>query len=217
LKPWKISLAVALLGPLCSSNSGAWAQPTDGPAGNMKPVPSIQVVSVSAVRDELALTARFENASATEALGRIARLGNLQIIVPGRLVGKIDALQFEAVSPEQALKKVCDAAHFSYQRVEGVWNIDVRPPDADPKAKPAPMMLELSFSDVPVRDLVGILAEHFVLSVDIAPEVKGTIAQIRLDEISPEKALQKIAQAANLDLAKVGQKFLLTAKKASPA
>lgn len=216
MKPSLHLAPIASLLALCAVSvplPSAGAQPNENAPATIQAAPAQDAaaeVTTVVSKNELTMTLRLKDADVVDALDQIATRGNLEIVVRGGIAGTV-SLSSKEKSPEEALRALCKAANLSPRKVNGVWIIEkeVVPIAVAPKQ----ITLELKFRDVPVHDLVEILAHQFHLSVQISADIKGKIALIRLSYSSPQQALRQIAAAADLELVEKDNGWTVFPKK----
>lgn len=134
------------------------------------------------------------DSSAKDVLDKLAEQARLDIIV--RNDAKISSLNLKGVSPEQAIKEIAEAAQLSYRQDGEIYVIGKKAN----LEKSENNELELVFTNIGIRDLLGILSEQFGLKIEIAPTVSGELAIVHLHDETPASAVEKIARGARLSL-----------------
>ncbi|RYX83114.1 hypothetical protein EON83_16315 [bacterium] len=200
LSPIRLALSGALL--LSSSVfHTATAQPlptTQTPAPLQQNQIPIQVES-KIVKEELLLQIDLHKGDIIQTLNKIAIQGNLQVIVTVDAKTILRDLALKDVSPEMAIEEVAKAGGLSSEFKDGVWFISAA--KAAPNAVPAPELISsMAFADVPVTQLLSLIAKQFDVPIAIAPDVAGQLRFLRLQNKTPRQAVESIAKAADLKI-----------------
>ena len=159
--------------PPSNLNLGSEIIVTQGENG---PVVNVSAESVSAAMlvETIAKKAKFDFAIYDDAVIPFVEVVNL--------------------SPADALKKIVAAADLSIYSDNGTYVI-WKKPNAGKE-----MPVDLSFHDMPVKDLMQVLQEQFGLKIEVAPLVTEKIIAIECVKETPSEIVEKIARGARLSL-----------------
>ncbi len=144
----------------------------------------------------LFVTVRATNVSAAKVLGMISTQTNTEIVVTDD--APIAFLNLTEVSPQNAIVEVAKAAKLFTKLVGKTYVVSQTQEQLE--AKQVNKTLELSFRDIPVAELFKILSDQFGISITVDPKVKGNLLVIYLLNETPEHVVEKVADAAGLDL-----------------
>lgn len=133
-----------------------------------------------------------ESVSAAMLVETIAKKANLNFAIYDDAV--IPFVEVVNLSPADALKKIVAAADLSIYSDNGTYVIWKKPNTGKE------MPVDLSFHDIPIKDLMRVLQEQFGLKIEVAPLVTEKIIAIECVKETPSQIVEKIARGARLSL-----------------
>lgn len=156
----------------------------------------MDVSVVVAAEGTPSLNVHLRDANVMQVLNTISERGNLQIAVNVDKNATIAALSLDLKSPEEALAKVCEAAHLSCEVHKGVWFVMPSTKKIAPKAD-SPIIDDLNFREVDAPTILDMISQNFNVPLVVDGDIKGKITFIRLNHKTPREAIEAIAFAAN--------------------
>ncbi len=140
----------------------------------------------------LVINVSAESVSAAMLVETIAQKADFNFAIFDDAV--IPFVEVVNLSPADALKKIVAAADLSIYSDNGTYVIWKKPKTGKE------MPVDLSFHDMPVKDLMRVLQEQFGLKIEVAPLVTEKIIAIECVKETPSEIVEKIARGARLSL-----------------
>jgi len=170
------------------------------------PTPETKV-GVATSHEGLRLNLHFNNIDVVDALKTISKQGNIEVIVRDTVHGKVWNVRLDGITPEDALEQVCTATGLSWTIQNKTYIISKKLPKALPIAKAKPR-ISLEFQETSVAEILAMVGEQGHIHVILGSTVIGgeKLNYIRLNNETPEDAIQKISQAAGLMWKKLDDK-----------
>ena len=85
---------------------------------------------------------------------------------------------------------------------------------AEARSNPSPASIDMQFTDVSVKQIVEILARQFDIKAQVAPQVASKTLDIYMLRTTAMEALQTIADAADLEVSKTADGYVLQERAA---
>lgn len=188
------------IGLLCAVSSGAAAQPGPIPA----PVPDAK-----APAQDGRMRIEVEDADVADVVEDIVKRGGLQVLVDDSAAGHKVTLNLES-DPVSLLRRVAQASGLEVKRNGKVFI--VREPLADAPEPAEGDKLSLQFKDVPVGDLIEVLAVETGVPIEIEKRLSsGTFRYLNFKDQPLKPILQSIARTLEAELAWERGRYILRA------
>jgi type II secretory pathway component HofQ len=188
----------------------AVAQPPEPPAQQPSPEAEFQDPSFP-LAHELSISLHFEDVDVVALLRKIALEGNVEVIVRGDVSGKVKQIHLDKVAPETALEHVAQLAGLDWKLEDKTYIISQKA-TATPSGQ-KDIRVSLTFADAPVSLVLEMIGEQSNIRVSVGDDVTGRLQLIRLKNETPESAIEKIAQAANLVWRRGGNNNYIVSKR----
>ncbi len=212
----KITFPIALA--LCASLTlaGQTRRPASAqPANPIPPVPQISVISSRAdEKAEPLLTLRASDSSVAAVLSALSAKTGAKIIINAD--APLNEVDIKRTSLSEAIARVVELANLKLS-VEPPANLApladriyiVNKADAPgmPKGR-----LDMEFKSIDVAQIVKILSEQFAIKARVEADTSGRLLDIYMSNTSALEALQIIADAADLEVTKSADGYLLKSR-----
>jgi type II secretory pathway component HofQ len=181
--------------PISLWASLAVAQPPEPPTQQPSPEAEFHASPV-ALAHELSISLHFEDVDVVALLRKISLEGNVEVIVQGVASGKIKQVHLDKVAPETALERVAQLAGLDWKLEDKTYIISQKAIATPSGTKD--VRISLTFEDAPISSVLEMIGKQTNIQVTVSDDVTERLQLIRLKNETPESAIEKVAQAANL-------------------